>query len=117
MDKACRGSLVVRVGVALHQLSHTYCENVGAALGLLADRRGRVGGGDGLDAHLPLAYAGGGGDGGGVIAERAPAVGRLGSHRDGEEETGLEERGEKSERKEGRKEENYRLMELKNMIK
>lgn len=73
--------LVVRVGVALHQLSHTYCENVGAALGLLADGRGRVGGGDGLDAHLPLTYAGGGGNGGGVVAERAPTVGRLGEIR------------------------------------
>lgn len=70
------------MGVALHQLSHTYCENVGAALRLLADGRGRVGGGDGLNAHLPLTYAGGGGNGGGVVAERTPAVGRLGSERD-----------------------------------
>lgn len=74
--------LVVRVGVALHQLSHTYCENVGAAFRLLADGRGRVGGSDGLNAHLPLAYAGGGGNRGGVVAERAPTVGRLGKEGD-----------------------------------
>lgn len=70
------------MGVALHQLSHTYCENVGAALRLLADGRGRVGGSDGLNAHLPLTYAGGGGNGGGVVAERTPTIGRLGSERD-----------------------------------
>lgn len=74
--------LVVWVGVALHQLSHTYCENVGAALWLLADGRGRVGGSDGLNAHLPLTYAGGGGNGGGVVAECTPTIGRLGSERD-----------------------------------
>ena len=70
------------MGVALHQLSHTYCENVGAALRLLADGRGRVGGSDGLNAHLPLTYAGGGGNRGGVVAECTPTVGRLGSKGD-----------------------------------
>lgn len=81
VDKVCLATclLVVWVGVALHQLSHTYCENVGAALWLLADGRGRVGGSDGLDAHLPLTYAGGGGNRGGVVAERTPTIGRLGS--------------------------------------
>lgn len=74
------------MGVTLHQLSHTYCKNIGAALGLLANGRGRIGGGDGLDAHLPLAYAGGGGDRGGVVAERAAAVGRLAEEEEEEEE-------------------------------
>lgn len=74
--------LVVRVGVALHQLSHTYCENVGAALRLLADGRGRIGGSNGLNAHLPLTYAGGGGNRGGVVTECTPTVGRLGNERD-----------------------------------
>lgn len=40
----------------------TYREDVGAPLGLLADGRGGRGGSDGLDAQLPLADAGGGGD-------------------------------------------------------
>lgn len=40
----------------------TYREDVGAPLGLLADGRGGGGGSDGLDAQLPLADAGGGGD-------------------------------------------------------
>lgn len=70
------------MGVALHQLSHTYCENVGAALRLLADGCGRVGDSDGLNAHLPLTYAGGGGHGRGVVVEHAPTVGRLGRRGD-----------------------------------
>lgn len=65
------------MGVALHQLSHTYCENIGAPLRLLADGRGRVGGSDGLNAHLPLTYAGGGRNRGGVVAERTPTIGCL----------------------------------------
>lgn len=83
VDKVCLATclLVVWVGVALHQLSHTYCENVGAALWLLPDGRGCVGGSDGLNAHLPLTYAGGGGNGGGVVTERTPTVGRLGRER------------------------------------
>lgn len=40
----------------------TYREDVGPPLGLLADGRGGGGGSDGLDAQLPLADAGGGGD-------------------------------------------------------
>lgn len=83
--------LVVRVGVALHQLPHTYCEDVGAALGLLADGCGRVGGSNGLDTHLPLADAGSGGHRGGVVAERTPAVRRL-----------EEERRRRRERERGR---------------
>lgn len=65
------------MGVALHQLSHTYCENIRAPLRLLADGRGRVGGSDGLNAHLPLTYAGGGGNRGGVVAESTPTIGCL----------------------------------------
>lgn len=40
----------------------TYREDVGTPLGLLADGCGGGGGSDGLDAQLPLADAGGGGD-------------------------------------------------------
>lgn len=40
----------------------TYREDVGTPLGLLADGCGGGGGRDGLDAQLPLADAGGGGD-------------------------------------------------------
>lgn len=84
VDKVCLATclLVVWVGVALHQLSHTYCENVGAALRLLADGRGCVGGSDGLNAHLPLTYAGGGGNRGGVVTECTPTIGCLESERD-----------------------------------
>lgn len=59
----------------------TYCKDVGAALGLLADGGRGVGGSDGLDPQLPLADAGGGGHGGGVVAEGAAPVGSLGRGR------------------------------------
>lgn len=55
----------------------THGEEVRAALGLLPDGRGRVGGLRHVDAQLLLAGARRGRDGGGVVAQAAAAVTRL----------------------------------------
>lgn len=55
----------------------THGEEVGAALGLLPDGRGRVGGLRHVDAQLLLARAGRGRHRGRVVAQAAAAVTRL----------------------------------------
>lgn len=64
-------------GPTLRALGDTHSEEVGPALGLLADRRGRVGRGWHVDAELLLAGARRGRHRGGVVAQAPAPVTRL----------------------------------------
>lgn len=64
-------------GSTLQALGDTHGEEVGPALGLLADGRGRVGRGRHVDAELLLAGARRGRHGGGVVAQAPAAITRL----------------------------------------
>ena len=64
-------------GPTLRAPGDTHSEEVGPALGLLADGRGRVGCGRHVDAELLLAGARRGRHGGGVVAQAPAAVTRL----------------------------------------